>query len=86
MGRWWASIPKNEWPDPRAVEEAIGHYWTENYGDRRQEIVFIGLKNQMDQDRLKNRLDNCLVENYLKSPGAFEKLEDPFPKWFESTG
>ena len=86
VGRWWASIPKNEWPDPRAVEEAIGHYWTENYGDRRQEIVFIGLKNQMDQDELKSRLDNCLVENYLKSPGAFEKLEDPFPKWFESTG
>ena len=85
VGRWWASIPKNEWPDPRAVEEAIGHYWTENYGDRRQEIVFIGLKNQMDQDRLKSRLDNCLVENYLKSPGVFEKLEDPFPKWFEST-
>ena len=85
VGRWWASIPKNEWPDPRAVEEAIGHYWTENYGDRRQEIVFIGLKNQMDQDELKSRLDNCLVENYLKSPEVFEKLEDPFPKWFEST-
>ena len=59
----------NEWPDPRAVEEAIGHYWTENYGDRRQEIVFIGLKNQMDQDELKSRLDNCLVKiisNHLK--------------------
>ena len=44
IGRWWASIPKSEWPDRKAVEEAIGHYWTDNYGDRRQEIVFIGLK------------------------------------------
>ena len=84
IGRWWASIPKNEWPDRKAVEEAIGHYWTDNYGDRRQEIVFIGLKNQMKQDDLWNRLDGCLVEDYLSAPQAFEKLDDPFPKWFTS--
>ena len=84
IGRWWASIPKSEWPDRKAVEEAIGDYWTDNYGDRRQEIVFIGLKNQMKQDDLWNRLDSCLVEDYLSAPQAFEKLDDPFPKWFTS--
>ena len=84
IGRWWASIPKSEWPDRKAVEEAIGQYWTDNYGDRRQEIVFIGLKNQMKQDDLWNRLDSCLVEDYLSAPQAFEKLDDPFPKWFTS--
>ena len=84
IGRWWASIPKSEWPDRKAVEEAIRHYWTDNYGDRRQEIVFIGLKNQMKQDDLWNRLDSCLVEDYLSAPQAFEKLDDPFPKWFTS--
>ena len=84
IGRWWASIPKNEWPDRKAVEDAIGHYWTDNYGDRRQEIVFIGLKNQMKQDDLWNRLDSCLVEDYLSAPQAFEKSDDPFPKWFTS--
>ena len=84
IGRWWASIPKSEWPDRKAVEEAIRHYWTDNYGDRRQEIVFIGLKNQMKQDDLWNRLDSCLVEDYLSAPQAFEKSDDPFPKWFTS--
>ena len=84
IGRWWASIPKSEWPDLKAVEDAIGHYWTDNYGDRRQEIVFIGLKNQMKQDDLWNRLDSCLVKDYLSAPQAFEKLDDPFPKWFTS--
>ena len=82
IGRWWASIPKSEWPDRKAVEDAIGHYWTDNYGDRRQEIVFIGLKNQMKQDDLWNRLDSCLVEDYLSAPQAFENSDDPFPKWF----
>ena len=84
IGRWWASIPKSEWPDRKAVEDAVAHYWTDNYGDRRQEIVFIGLKNQMKQDDLWNRLDSCLVEDYLSAPQAFEKLDDPFPKWFTS--
>ena len=84
IGRWWASIPKSEWSDRKAVEDAIGHYWTDNYGDRRQEIVFIGLKNQMKQDDLWNRLDSCLVEDYLSAPQAFEKSDDPFPKWFTS--
>ena len=35
IGRCWASIPKNQWPDPRAVEAATKQYWTEDYGDRR---------------------------------------------------
>ena len=82
IGRWWASIPKSEWPDREAVEDAIEHYWTDNYGDRRQEIVFIGLKGQMRQDNLRNRLDSCLVTDYLSSPQVFEEFDDPFPKWF----
>ena len=81
IGRWWASIPKSELPDHEAVEDAIGHYWTDNYGDRRQEIVFIGFKGQMRQDNLRNRLDSCLVTDYLSSPQVFEELDDPFPKW-----
>ena len=38
----------------------------------------------MKQDDLWNRLDSCLVEDYLSAPQAFEKLDDPFPKWFTS--
>ena len=82
IGRWWASIPKEQWPDPVAVEEVTRKYWTNEYGDRRQEIVFIGLKDQMNEDDIRNTLDACLVNEYLSSPEVFQKLEDPFPKWF----
>ena len=82
IGRWWASIPKERWPDPVAVEEVTRKYWTSEYGDRRQEIVFIGLKDQMNEDNIRNTLDACLVNEYLSSPEVFQKLEDPFPKWF----
>ena len=82
IGRWWASIPKERWPDPVAVEEVTKKYWTNKYGDRRQEIVFIGLKDQINEDNIRNALDACLVNEYLSSPEVFQKLEDPLPKWF----
>ena len=86
IGRWWVSIPRNRWPDPVAVEEVVKRYWTNEYGDRRQEIVFIGLKDQINEDVLRKKLDDCLVKDYLSDPEFFQKLEDPFPRWFEEQG
>lgn len=83
IGRWWAAIPQNHWPEDEDFEENIRLNWTEEYGDRRQEIVFIGLKNQMDEAALRKRLDECLVKNYLTAPEIFQKLKDPFPQWFK---
>ena len=51
------------------------------YGDRRQEIVFIGLKNQMNQSAIENQLDQYLIKDYLKTPDMYKLLNDPFPKW-----
>lgn len=82
IGRWWAAIPKNRWPAGRDFEEVIRQYWESDYGDRRQEIVFIGLKNEMNEEDLRIRLDKCLVKNYLSAPEIFHKLKDPFPEWF----
>ena len=61
----------------------IKQYWTKEYGDRRQESVFIGLSEQMDKEAICNRLDECLVKDYLNAPEDAEKLEDPFPQWFK---
>ena len=84
IGRWWATIPKNNWPDSSDfIESVIKQYWTEDYGDRRQEIVFIGLKDEMDQKAIKKKLDECLVKDYLVAPDVFEQLKDPFPQWFK---
>lgn len=83
IGRWWAAIPKNKWPAGDDFETVIRKYWTDDYGDRRQEIVFIGLVGQMDEADLRKRLDAALVADYLESNRSWEDAQDPFPKWFQ---
>jgi G3E family GTPase len=83
IGRWWVAVPKSQWPDGADFEANIKKYWTKDYGDRRQEIVFIGLSAEMDQEKIKQKLDACLVKDYLSEPTKFENLKDPFPKWFQ---
>ncbi|MEM7621528.1 MAG: zinc metallochaperone GTPase ZigA [Pseudomonadota bacterium] len=85
IGRWWVSIPKDHWPEGDAFEKAISEYWTEDYGDRRQQIVFIGLKDQMDEADMRKRLDECLVKDYISSPESFINKRDPFPEWFKQS-
>ena len=82
IGRWWKAVPEERWPDSQEFRDAINNYWTEDYGDRRQEIVFIGIKNQMDENGIKKELDKLLVKNYLVNPEICHKLSDPFPQWF----
>lgn len=83
IGRWWAAIPKNRWPHSEEFEEMISQNWDKDYGDRRQEIVFIGLKGEMDEPAIRKRLDECLVKNYLSAPELCQNLKDPFPQWFK---
>ena len=40
LGRWWADIPKNEWPEGSEGEITVD--FDGKFGDRRQELVFIG--------------------------------------------
>lgn len=83
IGRWWASIPRNKWPDGADFENVMKQYWTDGYGDRRQEIVFIGLSDQMDETAIRTKLDSYLVKNYLNAPSNDHKGQDPFPTWFQ---
>ena len=83
IGRWWASIPKDQWPSGAELEKTMKTYWHKDLGDRRQELVFIGLKAEMDEQALRKQLDACLIKNYLSMPQLYEKMRDPFPAWFE---
>ena len=80
MGFWWANIPVERWPSDPVWRQSLKKNWNEIYGDRRQEIVFIGTG--MDETALRNRLDACLVAG---KPGmevaTWSTLPDPFPRW-----
>jgi G3E family GTPase len=78
---WWAVIPDEEWPEDPAMRQEILTDWQPTWGDRRQEIVFIGM--QMDQDWLTQRLDACLLndEEFDQETLSFMKLPDPFPQY-----
>ena len=83
MGYWWAAVPKKNWPDDEGLVQRIRRGWHSQWGDRRQELVFIGTK-EMDKDALKAELDACLME--LPKDGkvdakAWARLDDPFPSW-----
>ncbi len=82
MGIWWAEIPQSQWPQDPAWREHLGRSWDSVYGDRRQEIVFIG--SDMDEKAIRAALDACLVgdPNARVLPlKAWKTLPDPFPKW-----
>jgi len=83
MGRWWAAVPKNRWPDDGTFEEFVMKHWDETWGDRRQEMVFIGIG--LDQAKIKAALDACLVNADEFTPEAWEAMNDPFPVWGEAT-
>lgn len=81
LGRWWAAVPKERWPfDPETVE-FVRKYWNSTWGDRRQELVFIG-GSEMEEQTIRRALDACLHGSALTGVSkAHRKLEDPFPAW-----
>ncbi|MFN3969855.1 MAG: GTP-binding protein [Gemmobacter sp.] len=79
LGGWWAAVPRDRWPThPQALEEVEGK-WVEPWGDRRQELVFIGAG--MDEGAIRAALDTALVEAADYTPEVWRNLPDPFPEW-----
>ena len=84
IGRWWAAVDEEQWPEDNKFRENINKIWAKDYGDRRQEIVFIGLKNQMDKNLIKDQLDKLLVKDYSFKIENSLRFKDPFPEWFKN--
>jgi G3E family GTPase len=79
-GLWWASVPKQQWPDHPEWKAAMKPYLDPIWGDRRQEIVFIGC-DPMSERQIRTELDACLVPERDFMPGRWRDLPDPFPSW-----
>jgi len=58
----------------------LAPYMDTIWGDRRQEIVFIGA-DPMSEAALRHELDACLVHAKSFTPDAWQTLNDPFPDW-----
>jgi G3E family GTPase len=58
-GRWWAATPRSRWPATPAAMAQIRRHWVPRFGDRRQELVFIGAG--MNRQTIDADLDACLI-------------------------
>ena len=82
-GIWWAAAPKEHWPEDPEFRARIEAEFDGEYGDRRQEIVFIG--QNLEPDQTREILDRCLLTDEEIGQGreAWKSFDDPFPQWFE---
>lgn len=76
-GDWWAAVADDEWPSQQAQRDVMlaDFDFNNGFGDRRQEIVFIGAG--MNEDAISKQLDTALltpaemskyIENYKHIP------------------
>ena len=79
-GLWWASVPRQQWPEHPEWRAAMKPYLDATWGDRRQEIVFIGC-DPMSEPDLRRELNACLVPEHDYVPEQWRGLPDPFPNW-----
>ena len=85
-GMWWAAQPRDEWPEDDELAAEIAADWfgapeDATIGDRRQELVLIGVG--LDAEVWRAKLDACLLtdDEYAAGPQGWAHLPDPFPAW-----
>ncbi|MFS0749786.1 GTP-binding protein [Oceanobacillus sp. 1P07AA] len=75
-GKWIATYPKEEQESLINEDPNLLDNWDSKYGDRMNELVFIGIK--MDKQAIMKDLDKCLLTN-LEMESDWNKLIDPLP-------
>ncbi|MDP5138080.1 zinc metallochaperone GTPase ZigA [Rheinheimera baltica] len=77
-GLFWQAVPSEQWPQEPELQEAIIQSWAEPFGDRRQELVFIG--QQLDKTDMLAQLNACLLTDAELALGEqhWQQLPSPF--------
>jgi G3E family GTPase len=80
IGSWWAATPRRFWP-PEAERGELFSEWDADYGDRRQQLAFIGA--DLDREAIVARLESCLLSDAELTLGwrGWRGLPDPWPAW-----
>ena len=76
-GDWWAAIPDEEWPESEEQRKSLLADFDGPWGDRRQEIVFIGI--DLDEPAIVALLDGCLCTVAEMEQYAENSKMDPDP-------
>lgn len=81
LGRWFAAVPRAARTDDPSTLERVRALWHPRFGDRRQELVFIGP--HLEHEALRARLEGCLLGAGELERGEryWRRLADPFPRW-----
>ena len=82
-GYWWSAVPKQYWPTNPDHLALIEKRTQGPFGDRKQELVFIGTKD-MDEAAICAELDGIQVKLPPDDELDIKRwatLPDPFPQW-----
>ncbi|NDJ33640.1 MAG: GTP-binding protein, partial [Chloroflexi bacterium] len=80
-GTWLAAMPQPLRPQGAQVDEYVEAHWQEPFGDRRQELVFIGI--EMPKEVMLEQLNAALLTDAELALGeaGWQRFPDPFPVW-----
>lgn len=80
-GLWYAVLPASEWPDDPDDKAMLMASWQEGVGDRRQELVVIGIG--IDKQAITEGLHACLLTDAEMRAGdaVWATYRDEFPAW-----
>lgn len=81
-GYWWAAIPEEQWDEEARPDQSP--HWHPRYGDRVQELVFIG--QHLDEAKIREQLDACLLDPQLAQADSevWDTWDNPFPEMEDS--
>ncbi|MEO0481532.1 MAG: GTP-binding protein [Planctomycetota bacterium] len=78
LGKWWAAAPREHWDFEDGGRPDQQPTWDSVFGDRMQQLVFIG--QGLDEASMRSKLDACLVETDEVPTIAGREVENPFPE------
>ncbi len=82
LAPWYAAVPEGEWEFASDDDRAdVMARWDPVVGDRRTELVFIGV--ELDESAIRARLDRCVLTRaeFDRGPDAWRRFTDPLPEW-----